>query len=140
MPKFFSVRRAGPGIGDGMYSSKDGLLSAPTYLTYDVHPVPSHDTALNWDNISYILGVPHNQCYFGFGNIEQLKAWLFDEEWRLHLHKQGYVIKVWSLPDASEFPKMRVGNAQAVAVESALLEHSPEYLSLVDLQPMDIDF
>lgn len=141
MPKFFSVRKAGPGIGDGMYSAAGGLFSAPTYYTSArEHPVPYRDTALNWDNISYILGVPQKQCYFGFGNIEQLKAWLFDEEWRLHMHKHGFVIKVWSLPDDAEFPKMRVGNAQAVAVESALLGHSPEYLSLVDLQPMDIDF
>lgn len=141
MPKFFSVREAGPGIGAGMYSAYDGLYAAPDYCTSErEHPAPYRDTALNWDNISYILGVPQHKCYFGFGNIEQLKAWLFDEEWRLHLHKQGFVIKVWSLPDDSEFPKMRVGNAQAVAVESALLEHSPEYLSLVDLQPMDIDF
>ena len=140
MPKFFSVRRAGPGIGDGMYHAEDGLSAAPDYFTRErEHPVPYRDTALNWDNISYILGVPQYQCYFGFGNIEQLKAWLFDEEWRLHLHNQGFVIKVWSLPD-SEFPKMRVGNAQAVAVKSALLEHSPEYLSLVDLQPIDLDF
>lgn len=141
MPKFFSVRKAGPGIGDGMYSTADGLFSYPRYCTDNSkHPAPYRDTALNWDDIAYILGVPPGLCYFGFGSIEQLKAWLFDEEWRLHLHKRGFVIKVWSLPDDSEFPKMRVGNAQAVAVKSALLENSPEYLSLVDLQPMDLDF
>lgn len=141
MPKFYSVRKEGQGIGDGMYSAADGLFATPGYCTSArAHPAPYRDTALNWENISYILGVPNHQCYFGFGNIEQLKAWLFDDAWRLHLHKQGFVIKVWSLPDDSEFPKMRVGNAQAVAVESALLEHSPEYLSLVDLQPMDLDF
>ena len=141
MPKFYSVRRAGQGIGDGMYHAADGLFAAKDYCTSGrAHPAPYQDTALNWDNIAYILGVPHHQCYFGFGNIEQLKAWLFDEAWRLHLHKRGFVIKVWSLPDDSEVPKMRVGNAQAVAVKSALLEHSPEYLSLVDLQPMDLYF
>lgn len=141
MPKFYSVRKEGQGIGGGMYHAADGLLSYHRYCTDSGrHPAPCCDTALNWDNISYILGVPPHQCYFGFGSIEQLKAWLFDEAWRLHLHKRGFVIKVWSLPDDSEFPKMRVGNAQAVAVKSALLEHSPEYLSLVDLQPMDLDF
>ena len=139
MPKFFSVRKAGQGIGGGIYNADDGLFKSPGYCTIDhVHPAPDRDTALNWDNIAYILGVPQHQCYFGFGNIEQLKAWLFDDEWRLHLHKQGFVIKVWSLPDDSKFPKMRVGNAQAVAVKSALLEHSPEYLSLVDLKPMKL--
>ena len=133
MPKFFSVRKAGHGIGDGMYYAANGLYSAPDYCTdSSKHLLPHRDTALNWDNIEYILGVPHHMCYFGFGSIDQLKAWLFDEAWRLHLHKQGFVIKVWSLPDDSEFPKMRVGNAQAVAVKSALLENSPEYLSLVD--------
>lgn len=141
MPKFFSVRKAGPGIGAGMYSADDGLCESPGYWQdRSKHPAPYRDTALCWDDIEYILGVPQHQCYFGFGNIEQLKAWLFDEAWRLYLHKQGFVIKVWSLPDDSEFPKMRVGNAQAVAVKSALLEHSPEYLSLVDLQPMDLNF
>lgn len=141
MPKFYSVRKAGQGIGGGMYHATDGLFNSTGYCTSDrAHPAPDRDTALNWDNISYILGVPHHQCYFGFGNIEQLKAWLFDEAWRLHLHKRGFVIKVWSLPDDSDFPNMHVGNAQAVAVKSALLEHSPEYLSLVDLQPMDLDF
>lgn len=136
MPKFYSVRRAGKGIGDGMYHAADGLFKSTGYWTDDCrHPAPFRDTALNWDNIPYILGVPHHQCYFGFGNIEQLKAWLYDEAWRLHLHKRGFVIKVWSLPDDPDFPKMRVGNAQAVAVKSALLEHKPECLSLVDLQP-----
>ena len=141
MPKFYSVRRAGPGIGDGMYTAADGLNAAPGYCTIEMaHPTPYRDTALCWDDIAYILGVPQSQCYFGFGSIEQLKAWLFDDAWRVYLHEQGFVVKVWSLPDGSEFPKMRVGNAQAVAVKSALLEHSPEYLSLVDLQPMDIYF
>ena len=141
MPKFFSVRRAGPGIGDGMYCTFDGLEVAPGYCADSYrHPGPLRDTALDWDNIEYILDVPKHQCYFGFGSIEQLKAWLYDEAWRFHLHRQGFVVKVWSLPDDSEFPQIRVGNAQAVAVESALLEHLPEYLSLVDLQPMDVDF
>lgn len=141
MPKFYSVRKEGQGIGGGMYHDADGLFAAPDYCTIDrAHPAPYRDTALNWDNIAYILGVPQHQCYFGFGSIEQLQAWLFDEAWRLHLHKQGFVIKVWRLPDDSECPNMHVGNAQAVAVKSALLEHSPEYLSLVDLQPMDLDF
>lgn len=139
MPKFFSVRRAGQGIGEGMYSAPDGLFVAPEYCPCRAHPSPSQDTALNWNNIECILEVPRHKCYFGFGNIEQLKAWLFYEDWRVYLHSRGFVIKVWSLPEDSEFPKMHVGNAQAVAVKSALLEHSPEYLSLVDLQPMDID-
>lgn len=139
MPKFYSVRRAGHGIGDGMYHAADGLFNSPGYCTdSSKHPAPHRDTALNWDNIAYILGVPHHQCCFGFGSIEQLKAWLFDETWRLYLHKRGFVIKVWSLPDDSDFPKMRVGNAQAVAVKSALLEHWPGWLSLVDLKPMGL--
>ena len=75
MPKFFSVRRAGPGIGDGMYHAADGLFSLPGYPVDECrHPPPYRDTALNWDNIGYILGVPHHQCYFSFGSIEQLKT------------------------------------------------------------------
>ena len=136
MLKFYSVRR-GPGIGEGMYSSEAGLHACASYETTRKHPAPWADTALNWDNIGYILGVPHGQCYFGFASLDQLKAWLYRQEWREHLHLNGFVVKVWDLPE--EFD-MRTGNAQAVATKRALESHEPVYLSLLDLEPMDLEF
>ena len=138
MPKFYSVRRAGPGIGDGMYRSESGLFSCGSYATSSrSHPAPWEDTALQWDNIGYVLGVPQQQCYFGFSSLDQLKAWLYRQEWREHLDSAGFVIKVWDLPE--EFA-MHAGNAQAVATKQALVQHVPSYLSLLDLEPMDLEF
>ena len=141
MPKFYSVRRPSPNeMPEGMYSSEDGILGCPSYSTDCQHPVPEEDSGLDWDTIEYELGFAKNKLYFGFANLTQLKAWLYRDVWREYLSDYGFVVMVWSLPDDSEFPTMRVGNAQAVAVQSALLENSPEYLSLVDLQPMELDF
>lgn len=138
MPKFYSVRLAGPGIGVGMYSSIGGLRSCSSYENSPRrHPAPWEDTALKWDNTEYILGVPQQQCYFGFSSLTQLKAWLYRQEWREHLHLNGFVVKVWDLPE--EFA-MHSGNAQAVATKQALEAHEPAYLSLLDLEPMDLEF
>ena len=138
MPKFYSVRRAGPGIGAGMYSSEYGLFSCGSYASSSRrHPEPWADTALQWDNIGYVLGVQQEQCYFGFSSLDQLKAWLYRQEWREHLHLNGFVVKVWDLLE--EFA-MHSGNAQAVATKQALVQHVPSYLSLLDLEPMDLEF
>lgn len=142
MPKFYSVRRPSYGkIPEGLYSSEYGLSSFPSYSTDCRHPLPEEDSGLGWDTIEYELGFAKPKLYFGFGSIEQLKSWLYRDEWREHLSDYGFVVMVWDLPDVGRTgaPCMKVGNAQAVAVASALLEHSPEYLSLVDLQPMNID-
>lgn len=133
MPKFYSVRKAGPGIGDGMYAPA-GLQYCGTYRSDDRHPSPWSDTALHWGDILCILGVPPSSCYFGFNSLTQLKAWLYRQDWREHLHKHGFLIKVWDLPE--EFV-MHSGNAQAVATKRALESHEPSYLSLLDLEPMD---
>ena len=137
MPKFYSVRRTGPGIGVGMYSSKAGLRACGSYETTRKHPSPWADTALKWDDIGWFLGVPQDQCYFGFASLDQLKAWLYRQEWREHLHLNGFVVKMWDLPE--EFA-MHSGNAQAVATSQALMSHECSYLSLLDLEPMELDF
>ena len=129
MPKFYSVRRAGPGIGAGMYASQGGLHACGSYKSTMKHPGPWVDTALQWKNTEYMLGVPQDQCYFGFASLDQLKSWLYRQEWREHLHLNGFVVKVWDLPE--EF--MHAGDAQAVATKQALESHEPAYLPLLDL-------
>ena len=133
MPKFYSVRKAVPGIGDGMYVAFDGLNDCGSYVTTQKHPAPGADTALRWGHLWNILGVPQHKCYFGFSSLDQLEAWLYNQEWREYLHDNGFVVKVWELPEES----MHSGNAQAVATRQALESHEPAYLSLLDLEPMD---
>ena len=137
MPKFYSVREAGPGIGFGMYSSVEGLHGCASYRNDKAHPAPLADTALLWGYILCILGVPPSSCYFGFNSLTQLKAWLYRQEWREYLHENGFVVKAWDLPE--EFA-MHSGNAQAVATRQALESHAPAYLSLLDMGPMDLEF
>lgn len=138
MPKFYSVRMAGTRLGDGMYSSKSGLFYCGSYATSsERHPDPWEDTALQWVNIGYILGVPQHLCYFGFSSLDQLKAWLYRQEWRDYLHCKGFVVKAWDLPE--EFA-MHAGNAQAVATKQALESNEPAYLSLLDFESMDLEF
>lgn len=137
MPKFYSVREAGPGIGFGMYSSAEGLHGCASYRNDNAHPAPLADTALLWGQLGNILGVPQYQCYFGFSSLDQLEAWLYRQEWRKYLHLNGFVVKVWELPE--EFA-MHSGNAQAVATRQALESHAPAYLSLLDMGPMALGF
>lgn len=136
MPKFYSVRKAGPGIGAGMYHAIGGLCECATYRTGTRHPMPWSDTALRWDHLRNILGVPKDHCYFGFSSLDQLKSWLYRQEWREYLHENGFVVKAWELPEES----MHSGNAQAVATKQALESHEPAYISVLDLEPMDIEF
>ena len=136
MPKFFSVRKAGAGVGDGMYSGVPSLHQCRGYSTDGSHPAPWDDTALLWDETEVTVGVSNAGCLFGFGSLEQLKAWLYNNEWREYLHEHGYVVKVWDLSD----PLMHVGSAQAIAVGSSLESTPCEYLSLLDLESMDLPF
>ncbi len=136
MPKFFSVRKAGAVIGDGMYSGVQSLHQCRGYDTGSSHPPPWDDTALLWDETEVTVGVSKAECLFGFGSLEQLKAWLYNNEWREYLHEHGYVVKVWDLADHL----MHVGSAQAIAAGCSLLCTPCEYLSLLDLESMDLPF
>lgn len=143
MPKFYSVRRPSPGcMPVGMYTENDGLWNAPGYTCGDNHPAPWKDSGLAWYSIEYELGVPHDKLYFGFGCLTQLKSWLYRDEWHAYLSEVGFVIMVWDLPDVGSTgaPCMKVGNAQAVATREALTAGSPSYLSLLNLESMDLDF
>lgn len=143
MPKFYSVRRPSlNAMPEGMYSSEDGLLSCPSYLTDWRHPAPESDSGLDWDTIEYELGFAKHKLYFGFTNLTQLRAWLYSDVWREHLSDHGFVVMVWDLPDVGRTgaPCMKVGNAQAVATRESLCACSPRYLSLLDLESTDLDF
>ena len=144
MPKFYSVRRPTPGqMPEGMYAGAQGLFDAPDYATSgDKHPTPWSDSGLGWDTIEYELGCAHNNLYFGFGCLTQLKSWLYRDEWREFLSSVGFVVMVWDLPltGSTGAPCMKVGNAQAVAIREALTSCTPSYLSLLDLESMDLDF
>ena len=136
MPKFFSVRKAGAGIGDGMYCGVPSLHQCQGYSTDGSHPAPWNDTALLWGETERTVGARSEECLFGFGSLEQLKAWLYNSEWREYLHEHGYVVKVWDLADHL----MHVGSAQAIAGYYSLQCTPHEYLSLLDLESMDLPF
>lgn len=129
MPKFFSVRKAGSGIGDGMYSGVPSLQQYPGYEVGPNHPTPWEDTALLWGDTEVTVGVARGLCLFGFGTIVQLKAWLYNNAGREYLHKHGYVVKVWDLPEGT----MHVGSAQAIAAKTALEANPFVCLSLLEL-------
>lgn len=136
MPKFFSVRKAGERIGDGMYIGKAGLFQFRGYGIELSHPPPWDDTDLRWGETEVTVGVPAERCRFGFGSLEQLKSWLYNHEWREYLHEHGYVVKVWEVPAGM----MHVGSAQAIAVDTWLADNACEYLSLLDLASIDLPF
>lgn len=143
MPKFYSVRRPSlDAMPKGMYSSEDGLSSCPSHLTDWRHPAPDADSGLGWDTIEYELGFAKPKLYFGFGSIEQLKAWLYNDVWREYLSDYGFVVMVWDLPDVGSTgaPCMKVGNAQAVATRESLCACAPRYLSLLNLESTNLDF
>lgn len=131
MPKFFRVCRGVAQVGAGMYSANIGIRDAPGYISgQECHPGPWDDTALDWANIEYHIGVDKHNLFFGFSSKAQLRSWIHNAEWREYLEAVGFDIRMWDLPEES----MHSGDAQAVA-DRYMLVHMPfAVVSWDDLQ------
>jgi hypothetical protein len=101
------------GGGGGM-----GLYSCPAYNQSERHPAPEDDTKLRntllangllgrWDYGNYV---------FGFGSIDQLRGWLYDDAILAWLHDKGFILAI------CEVDKALLGNTQCMFVKPETYE------------------
>ena len=103
--------------GGGMYRN-DGLSVASICDISDYssarHPHPTADDALMRSIPRHLnqMGMPAYVFNYGFASLEQLKMWLYQNEWRVALSDAGFHVAVYNcLKDAY------VGDTQAVFIK-----------------------
>lgn len=95
----------------GMYGGDRGWYSATNSAQDDErHPAPRLDSLL-CASIRQADKIPSEvlcSLYYGFGSIDQLRNWVFNDEWLIKLSKNGYVLAEYRSDE------VYVGNTQAV--------------------------
>jgi hypothetical protein len=95
--------------GGGMYQGSYGALCP---LTFDSarHPIPENDSLL-MDNMSCVIereGLPpatsawsfiYGRYRFGFASVDQLRAWVYQDDWLVKLHLYGLRLAVYDVDD-----------------------------------------
>lgn len=85
--------------GAGMYCSRVSNITNEMQDMFK-HPMPDEDDLLVFalkdksENGSYILWSKLEHYYFGFSSVEQLRRWIYQDEWLRILHDDGLVITV----------------------------------------------
>lgn len=108
----------------GMYHSDTNGFLAVGIDDRMRHPVPRDDSRL-CRNLIAITGNDYFQShhYFGFLSIDQLKRWIYMDEWRVALDAMGYKVSVYEVPVVIE------GDTQAIftlkAPSTTLIERIP---------------
>lgn len=97
-------------------------------MTHDAHhPLPENDAKLSsfWRD-QLLKGYWHYTKYrFAFASLEQLKFWIYREDWRKELDENGFRVSVYETDSA------KIGDTQAVFLKSeATLEYT---LSLLEI-------
>lgn len=105
----------------GLYSS---LTSGSMFDISGRHPAPESDSALanTWRE--------YCGCYFGFGSVEQLKAWIYNDKWLIDLDAEGYRLAIFEA-------KGCIGNTQAIFKWQTREEEGTRYKSLLELCAVD---
>lgn len=84
----------------------------------DRHPSPESDSVLMQSGIpgnTWGLGeISHLR--FGFASVDQLRSWLYKDEWLLGLHNHGYVLAIIETEEAY------IGSTQAVFLRPEVYE------------------
>lgn len=109
--------------GCGMYMGNDHSFS---YEMIDSmrHPTPNKDASLSkfWNALSF----ERSQAYsFGYGSLEQLKNWIYQDSWRKEIDESGFRVYVY---DSKHF---EIGDTQAVFIkQTATLQYSLSILEI----------
>ncbi len=61
------------------------------------HPMPHDDSALMRAVAERGIGLDTitSDDYFGFGSIDQIKRWIYQDDWRVLLDQSGFFIQIW---------------------------------------------
>lgn len=98
--------------GTGMYRTSIALREMN--CSDKRHPSPWDDMKLSepWENMDLY---ERSKMFFGFSSLDQLKFWIYLEEWRKLLKKEGYFISVYECePDDAI-----IGETQAIFIRSS---------------------
>lgn len=95
----------------GMYSAE---TSSNMFELQSRHPPPEDDVTLGpkWKALSKDERDPY---HFGFASMEQLKFWIYMQEWRTELESEGYRVSVYSVSPSCAL----VGETQCVFLPEA---------------------
>jgi hypothetical protein len=114
--------------GTGPYQGMSDDESPLPMQFSETHPSPEDDSLLvrafrdyarinelDTDGTRTIWGMIYGDFLFGFGSQDQLRRWVYNDEWMVKLDNAGFHLSVYEIPDE----KMIVGHTQAVFERSA---------------------
>lgn len=110
--ELFKIYRVEDSLGQGMYSSR---LTSKVDLYSDGarnHPGPSADKQLT-RNLNSVNTKLQTQHLFGFVSKEQLRKWLYRDEWIEQLHEVGLFCSIIYLPNKHRETYF-IGDSQAI--------------------------
>lgn len=105
--------------GEGMYRGMHDGLSGVMFRTgtdadYDRHPTPWEDSGLMQviadSGADRSAVINSGDFRYGFGSVDQLRAWLYRNEWLEGLHDSGYIVAICEAETAY------VGHSQALFI------------------------
>jgi hypothetical protein len=79
------------------------------------HPTPNQDSGLSEFWLTYTGA--KSELYFGFGTMEQMRAWFHQDDWLMDLHDFGFQLAIYEIddePDDEGYVDVCVGHTQAV--------------------------
>jgi hypothetical protein len=59
------------------------------------HPTPSKDSGLIYNGYDHYARTDRRDFYYGFSSIEQLRRWVYPDQWLRSLHEEGYVLSTF---------------------------------------------
>lgn len=78
--------------GKGMYAGGQIANEEMNAWQSNRHPMPSKDSRLSLDyEVVFERGMK-----FGFSSLDQLKFWVYQEDHRVALHKEGFRVSVFT--------------------------------------------
>lgn len=109
--------------GGGMYRGDNSYANPVASSNSDRHPLPNDDSLL-MDNISFRMDQDVDPCdrhqhwtyfledefIFGFASVEQMRNWVYNDDWLVSLDHVGFNLTVYDVPENH----ICIGNTQAV--------------------------
>ena len=131
MQHFFRIERNGLGFYNAQASVAAAMYASWQDIEYETrHPGPLQDSLLrvNFEAARGPMNIHSMDPFrFGFASMAQLRAWIYRDEWRDSLAREGFLLNIY-LPS-----EMYVGNTQAMAriegltpIRSYSANHNPE--------------
>jgi hypothetical protein len=132
--------------GSGIYRGSMSCSNPVTDFSESRHPLPHSDSGLvnninakraddedddpGWSQSSWI---ENNDYIFGFANTEQLRNWVFKDEWLQQFQQRGFRLTVFDI-DSND---VLVGHTQAIFQRAKAKQES--YFEVADFFEIEMD-